>query len=257
MVAASYLGNHSSHLWRGTELNPAVYGPGATTGNTNARRVLELANPDQGKFYGTIGQLDDTGRANYNALFLQAQRRLKNNLSVLANWTLSKCMSDPATTELTGPTIVDPNNPNADYCVLRVGPAPRREPVDRVAVAGVLERRASASLLSDWQFSPLVRWQSGDRSTVTTGIDNALTGDGRPAGGADSARPVRRRRGDELPEPLGVRVAGDRHLQLAGAVHDRQPVEPAERLRADADLPGRRGRARCSSGGRCSTCSTT
>ena len=65
--ARGYLGNHSSHLWRATELNSAVYGPGATTGNTNARRVLMLQNPAQGQFYGTIGQLDDTGRANYNA----------------------------------------------------------------------------------------------------------------------------------------------------------------------------------------------
>ena len=37
LAAASYLGNHSSHLWRATELNPAVFGPGATTGNTNQR----------------------------------------------------------------------------------------------------------------------------------------------------------------------------------------------------------------------------
>ena len=29
---ASYLGNHSTHLWRATELNPGVFGPGATTG---------------------------------------------------------------------------------------------------------------------------------------------------------------------------------------------------------------------------------
>ena len=36
LVGASYLGNHSSHLWRATELNPAVFGPGATTANTNA-----------------------------------------------------------------------------------------------------------------------------------------------------------------------------------------------------------------------------
>ena len=115
LLAASYLGNRSTHLWRVLELNPAVFGPGATTGNTNQRRVLFLQNPDQGRFYGTIAQLDDTGRAKYNAMFLQVQRRLKNDLSVLSNWTLSKCMSDPATTEITGPTVVDPNNPDMDY----------------------------------------------------------------------------------------------------------------------------------------------
>ena len=84
LASASYLGNHSMHLWRATELNPAVFGPGATTGNINQRAALILQNPQQGQFYGTIGQVDDTGRANYNALLLSVQRRLKNNLSVLS-----------------------------------------------------------------------------------------------------------------------------------------------------------------------------
>jgi len=36
--------------------------------------------------------------------------------------------------------------------------------------------RGLRAMFSDWQFSPLVRWQSGNRSSVTTGVDNALTG---------------------------------------------------------------------------------
>ena len=175
LFAASYLGNHSSHLWRGTELNPAVFGPGATTGNTNNRRVLELQNFAQGQYYGTIGQIDDTGRGNYNAMFLQAQRRLKNNLSVLSNWTLSKCMSDPATTEITGPTIVNPANPGLDYSYCS---SDRRHVVNVSIVAGVgkVGSGAMGAIVSDWQFAPIVRYQSGNRSSVTTGVDNALTG---------------------------------------------------------------------------------
>ena len=177
LAAASYLGNHSSHLWRATELNPAVFGPGATTGNTNARRVLELANPVQGQFYGTIGQLDDTGRANYAAVLLSLQRRLKNNLSVLSNWTISKCMSDPATTEITGPTIVDPNNPDLDYTYCD---SDRRHVVNVSVVAHTpqFSNGVANAILGDWQVSPIVRWQSGNRASVTTGVDNALTGMG-------------------------------------------------------------------------------
>ena len=177
LFAASYLGNHSSHLWRATELNPAVFGPGATTGNTPNRRVLELQNFAQGQFYGTIGQIDDTGRGNYNAMFLQAQRRLKGNISALANWTLSKCMSDPATTEITGPTIVDPAHPDLDYSYCS---SDRRHVVNLQVVARTpsIGKGLVRVVLSDWQFSPLVRYQSGNRSTVTTGVDNALTGMG-------------------------------------------------------------------------------
>ena len=181
LVAASYLGNHSTHLWRATELNPAVFGPGASTANTNARRVLELANPVQGQAYGTIGQLDDSGRANYGAALFSLQRRLKNNLSVLSNWTISKCMSDPATTEITGPTIVNPANPDLDYSYCS---SDRRHVVNASIVVRTpeFENNVMRAVLGDWQLSPIVRWQSGNRATITTGVDNALTGLGGQRG---------------------------------------------------------------------------
>jgi hypothetical protein len=175
LFATSYLGNHSNHLWRATELNPAVFGPGATTGNTNQRRVLFRQNPVEGQYYGTIGHVDDTGRSNYHGLLLSAQRRLANGFSVLSNWTISKCMTDPATTEITGPTIVNPDNPDLDYSYCD---SDRRHVVNLSVVARTPEfsNRAVNALLGDWQVSPLVRWQSGNRISITTGVDTALTG---------------------------------------------------------------------------------
>lgn len=177
LATASYLGNHSSHLWRATELNYAVYSPGATTATTNARRFLVLRNPAYGAAYGTIGQLDDTGVANYHGMLLSAQRRLRGGLSVLSNYTLSKCESDPATTELTGPTIVDPNNPDLDYSACD---SDRRHVLNLSAVAYVPEfkNKTMNAIFSGWQIAPLVRWQSGSPFSVTTGVDNALSGVG-------------------------------------------------------------------------------
>ncbi len=177
LMAATYLGNHGSHVWRAIELNPAVFGAGATTGNTNQRRVLIQQNPVEGRFYGTIAQLDDTGRSNYHGMLVSAQRRLQSGWSVLANYTLSRCMSDPATTELTGPTTVDPNNPDADYSYCA---ADRRHVINFSAVARTpdFQDGLKKALLSGWQLSPIVRWQSGNRSTVTAGVDRALTGVG-------------------------------------------------------------------------------
>ena len=177
LVTASYLGNHSSHLWRATELNYAVFTPGATTATTNARRRLVLKNPAQGAFYGTIGQLDDTGRATYHGMLLSAQRRLKGGLSALVNYTLSKCKSDPATTEITGPTITDPTNPGLDYSYCD---SDRRHVlnVSLVARAPSFSNAVVNAVLGDWQVAPLVRWQSGSPFSVTTGVDNALSGMG-------------------------------------------------------------------------------
>jgi hypothetical protein len=79
--------------------------------------------------------------------------------------------------EITGPTIVDPSNPDLDYSYCS---SDRRHVVNISAVARTPEssNRALHVILGDWQLSPLVRWQSGNRSTITTGVDNALTGMG-------------------------------------------------------------------------------
>ena len=50
--------------------------------------------------------------------------------------------------------------------------------VSAVAASPRSAAACSRRVFSDWQFSPLVRWQSGNRSSVTTGVDNALTGMG-------------------------------------------------------------------------------
>jgi hypothetical protein len=177
LTTASYLGNRSSHLWRATELNYAVFAPGATTGTTNARRFLVQRNPAYGAFYGTVGQLDDTGRGKYNGMLLSAQRRLLGGFSVLSNYTLSKCTSDPATTELTGPTIVDPTNPDLDYSACD---ADRRHVLNLSLVARTpsFGNAALDAVFGGWQIAPLVRWQSGSPFSVTTGVDNALSGVG-------------------------------------------------------------------------------
>ena len=84
-------------------------------------------------------------------------------------------MSDPATTEITGPTIVDPNNPDLDYSYCS---SDRRHVVNLSVVARTpqFQNTGLNAVLGDWQVSPIIRWQSGNRSSVTTGVDNALTG---------------------------------------------------------------------------------
>jgi len=50
--------------------------------------------------------------------------------------------------------------------------------VSLVARTPELKNPTLRAVFGDWQLSPLVRWQSGDRSSITTGVDNALTGMG-------------------------------------------------------------------------------
>jgi hypothetical protein len=86
-------------------------------------------------------------------------------------------MSDSATTELTGPTVTDPTNPNLDYSACD---SDRRHVINLSAVAysPKFSQKAVQAILGDWQIAPLLRWQSGSPYSVTTGVDNALSGTG-------------------------------------------------------------------------------
>ena len=65
LVSASYLGNHSTHMWSTQQYNPAIFlglGPCtlngnsyttcSTTANQEQRRRLILENPTPGQFFG-------------------------------------------------------------------------------------------------------------------------------------------------------------------------------------------------------------
>jgi hypothetical protein len=175
LLSATYIGNQTIHLLTGKELNPAVYGPGATLTNTNARRVLSKINPSQGQYYSTMGAVDDGGTGNYNGLLLSAQRRFATHFSALANWTWSHCISDPETTEITGPTYVDPNNRALDRSNCS---SDRRQLINisLVAESPNFDNKALEWIAGNWQLSPIIRYSSGNFSTISTGADNALTG---------------------------------------------------------------------------------
>jgi hypothetical protein len=196
-LTANYVGSSTVHLQSGRELNPAVFlGLGActinginypvcsTVGNTNDRRELSLRNRKEGQYYGNIYELDDGGTGNYNALFLSAQKRLSGGTSILANYTWSHCISD-----FWNAFIRAPQAPGD-------GPGGRRSErgncanTDQrhsanfsiVAQSPRFERRALRMMAGNWQLSPILKIRSGQYFTVTTGVDNTLTGlaDTRP-----------------------------------------------------------------------------
>jgi hypothetical protein len=176
LFSASYLGNNTVHLWAEAPLNYAVDLPGANTLNTNTRRVLYLANQAQGQYFGVIHQLDDGSTANYNAMLISVQHRVASHFSVLANYTLSHCISGPFTSELDGSGYTDPANRNADRgnCV----GIDHRHLANFTALqdAPRFSDKWVRALASDWRISEIIRIQSGSFITVTSGVDNALSG---------------------------------------------------------------------------------
>jgi hypothetical protein len=194
LVSGNYIGSNTIHVPTGNELNPAIflglgpcsingvnYSTCSTTGNTNQRRLLGLQNPAQGQYYGTVAAMDDGGTSNYNALFLSAQKRLSRGTTVLANYTLSHCISGIYNSIVGGQGGggVDAGwNPGGRNKERGNCPTDQRQVVNLSVVAQTprFSGRALRLIASNWQISPIMKLRTGQFLTVTTGVDNALNG---------------------------------------------------------------------------------
>ncbi len=184
VFSLSYLGNKTSHLWIGNETNPAVYIPGtcagkpcSSTSNTQARRVLSLANPIAGQYYSQMVVADDGISSNYNGVLTSLEHRFAHNYTLLVNYTWSKCLGIAPVTSLSGGVVQDPNNVRGDY-----GPCTYDAPHlfnGSIVYASKFGHGGFVSqILSHWQIAPLVRYQSGLPVNPVSGKDNSLTGVG-------------------------------------------------------------------------------
>ena len=186
LVSATYLGNKTTHLWVGQDINPAIFIPGtcagkpcSTTGNTNQRRPLYLQNPTNGAAYASITQSDQNGNSRYNGMLLSVQHRFSQGFTLLSNYTWSHCISDvDFTGELASPQYMNPASRAQDRgsCNFDV----RHIFNTSLIVSSPVHGSGVASLLlKDWQLSPIIQARSGIALNVTLGQDNSLTGVGQ------------------------------------------------------------------------------
>jgi hypothetical protein len=176
MVSANYLGNFVDHIWYSTQINPAVFGPGASTANTNQRRVLFQQNPTEGQYYASVQEVKPDGSSRYNAVMLQVQRR-GDGLSVQGNYTFSHCETDRWNTSpgVDGLSIMVPGRPELDRARCQNSPDHNVSSsiVYQIPYAGSGMVRA---LSSGWQVSGILSARSGSYYTVNSGTDVALIG---------------------------------------------------------------------------------
>jgi hypothetical protein len=185
VVSASYLGNKTTHVWTGEDVDPGIYIPGmcngapcSTTSNTDQRRLLYLENPVEGAYYSDIFQADDGANAEFNGFYAKVEHRLTNHYTILANYTWSHCLSEgDFAGDLGGANTEQPFNRNADRgnCGFDLR---NNFNLSFVAVsphfAGVWTNR----LLGNWQLAPIFSIHSGTWFSPLTGLDNSLTGIG-------------------------------------------------------------------------------
>jgi hypothetical protein len=139
-----------------------------------------LQNSSQGQFYGSISQLDPNGTGNYHALLLSVQHRARNGVTVQGNYTWAHCISDLTNPELgvAGSNYIIAGNrlTSRGNCAT----ADRRQNFNLSSVYQTPKFNGAAlrDLASGWQVSGIVRLTTGQYLSITSGLDQALTGQG-------------------------------------------------------------------------------
>jgi len=177
IASASYIGSRVMHLYQNMAINyadPTV--PGASTANTDARRILSRLNATEGLLVGNLDTWDASGTQTYHAMLFQVQKKLSHNVSMNANWTWSHCIGYfNGYNSKTDQTVTVPGNPLFDRgnC-----DSDRRHIFNLTAVATTpkFSNNMARMIGTGWQVAGLYRFQSGTPISVQDGSDRNLTG---------------------------------------------------------------------------------
>ena len=179
LLTANYLGNASRHIWGSTDINYAIPTAGASTSNTNNRRLTYLLNPTLGQYYANIQQSDDGANGSYHGLLLKAEKRMAHHFTLLTTYTYSHCISTwDFAGELAGTLYQNPLN-RAQGERGNCGYDHRHNfTTSLVASSAGLGRGAARLITKDWQVSPIVSLFTGNPIQITDGKDISLSGQG-------------------------------------------------------------------------------
>jgi hypothetical protein len=179
LVTANYLGNASRHIWGSTDINYAIPTAGASTSNTNNRRLTYLLNPTLGQYYGNIQQTDDGANGSYQGLLFKAEHRMAHHFTLLSTYTYSHCISTwDFAGELAGTLYQNPLN-RASGERGNCGFDHRHNLTNSlVASSPGLGSGAARLVTKDWQISPIVSFFTGNPIQITDGKDISLSGQG-------------------------------------------------------------------------------
>ena len=166
----AYVGNRSNHIMGSRQFNPAIFGPGATVGNENSRRLYPGL--------GAVELAQSYEYEGFNSLQVNVTRRESNNLTLLTNIVWSKTIDNTssATEGNAGP-------PNPFNLASGRGPADFDQTIRYNLSANYLIPHANlqgwkSALVNGWQANAIVSLQTGLPFTVLSGTDRSLSGIG-------------------------------------------------------------------------------
>lgn len=178
VVQAGYVGRVSRKLTVVREVNAAVYRPGATLANIQARR------PFFPEFYGPISEISSGINAHYHSLQLSVDKKFSHGYTMQLAYTFGRSIDERSANPVDGgDTPQDPNNFRRGSRGLSNFQQKHILAVNGIWDLPVLRNRGPVTaLFGGWQVTGTTRIGSGFPFSVLAGRDNALGGTGRSAG---------------------------------------------------------------------------
>jgi Carboxypeptidase regulatory-like domain/TonB dependent receptor len=179
LLRAAYVGNEGTYLSNGSEgyleTNPAVYIPGvglngqplSTQANIQQRRI----NPN----FGSIGLYTSSTNSSYNALQVSAEKRLSHGIQLMSSYTWSKAFDDYP---YEGNEYSNPFDMEFDYGLSGYDTAGIFRFSGTWSLPNVGRGGLVGHLLNGWEPTWIASWQSGFPFSISSGVDNSLTGVG-------------------------------------------------------------------------------
>jgi hypothetical protein len=201
LLDVRYIGNKGTRLPRMIEANPAVYQPGATSGDADQRRMYAGCHGAQGPCdFASVGLITNSTNSTYHAAQMALSRRFQSGLSFLTSYTFSKSLDYVSSFNVAGsaPRLVagendlaqNPFNLNAEHGASLFDARHRfvfsgsyQIPTPRGA------KGAARAALGGWQLNTIVNFASGTPFTVYDSANVALQGSSPEITGFYSSRP--------------------------------------------------------------------
>lgn len=180
LLDARYIGSKGTRLPRNIEANPAIFGPGATAQNADARR---LHAPD----FTHVAMLSYITNSTYHAAQMSLSRRFQSGLGFNASYWFSKTLDYLSAMNLVGAAarpLAGENDIAQNPFDLRAEHGPSLfDAKHRLAVSG------SANLKWGWQLNAILSTHSGTPFTVFDSTNVSAQGSHPPISGYSGGRP--------------------------------------------------------------------
>jgi hypothetical protein len=169
-LSIAYVGNHAEHIMASRQFNPAVYQPGYTVAQENEHRIYPGL--------GAVEYADSYEYEIFNSLQVNLVHRFNHGLTLLSNVVWSKNIDNESAANEGNAGPPNPFNLQSGRGVSDFDQRIRFNTSVNYKLPQFAASGFTRVLVNGWEANGIVKVQSGLPITITSGVDNSISGVG-------------------------------------------------------------------------------